>query len=372
MSLSALLRTAVLLTATVGGALLLHRLLIRLLRRVSRTYGSLEASLVRRGRRPFRLVLVIAALLLAVPLLPVPAGARAVAGHVLLIGLILALAWLVIGLSAVSEFFVQERYRTDIPDNLRARRIRTKVQLLRRIVTAAVSILALAFILMTFPAVRQVGVSLFASAGILGIIIGIAARPTLSNLIAGLQVALSEPIRLDDVVIVEGEWGWVEEIRMTYVVVRLWDLRRLVVPLSYFIDNPFQNWTRRTAEVLGTVYLHADYRVPVDALREELGRILQETHLWDGKVFNLQVTGATDRTVELRALMSAPDAPTAWNLRCHVRERLLAYLQREHPECLPRVRGEIVTADRAGTPELAPVGRPDGASDRDGGGFEER
>ena len=171
--------------------------------------------------------------------------------------------------------------------------------------------------------------------------IGVAARPVLSNLLAGLQIALTQPIRLDDVVIVEGEWGRIEEITNTYVVVRIWDLRRLIVPLSQFIEKPFQNWTRQTADLLGTVFVNVDYSLPVDEVRAELHRILQSTQLWDGKVWVLQVVEATEHTVQLRALMSAPDAATAFDLRCYVRERLIAYIQKNHPESLPRARAEI-------------------------------
>jgi hypothetical protein len=168
-----------------------------------------------------------------------------------------------------------------------------------------------------------------------------AARPALSNLIAGLQLAMTQPIRIDDVVIVENEWGWIEEIRATFVVVRIWDLRRLVVPLSYFLENPFQNWTRTTSDILGTVFLYADYSVPVGAVRDELHRVLQTSDLWDRKVWGLQVTDASEHTVELRALMSATTSGRAWDLRCHVREAMLDFLQREHPQSLPRVRAEL-------------------------------
>jgi small-conductance mechanosensitive channel len=195
--------------------------------------------------------------------------------------------------------------------------------------------------LMTFPAIRRFGASLLASAGVAGLIVGLAARETISSLLAGIQVALTEPIRLDDVVIVEGEWGRIEEIRMTYVVVRIWDERRLVVPLSYFIEKPFQNWTRKTANILGTVFLYVDYAVPVDEVREQLHRILKDSGLWDGKVWNLQVTDATERTMQLRALMSAPDSSTAWDLRCDVREKLIEFLQREYPGSLPVTRAEL-------------------------------
>jgi hypothetical protein len=202
-------------------------------------------------------------------------------------------------------------------------------------------VVALSVALMTFPSIRHLGVSLFASAGVAGIVIGMAARPTIANLLAGIQIALTEPIRLDDVVIVNGEWGWIEEIGTTYVVVRIWDLRRLIVPLSQFIEQPFQNWTRVTADLLGTVIVYADYRVPVERVRQELHRILEASGMWDGKAWGLQVTDATERTIQLRALMSAPDSGKAWDLRCLVREQLVAFLQREYPDSLPVVRAEL-------------------------------
>jgi len=195
--------------------------------------------------------------------------------------------------------------------------------------------------LMTFPNIRHLGESLFASAGLAAVVAGLAARTTLSSLLAGVQIALTQPIRLDDVVIVEGEWGWIEEITTTYVVVRVWDLRRLVVPLSYFIEKPFQNWTRRTADLLGTVFVYTDYNVPVDQIRRELHDILERSGMWDGRVWGLEVTNATDRTMELRALMSATDGPKAWDLRCHVREKLIDFLQKNYPLSLPRVRADI-------------------------------
>jgi small-conductance mechanosensitive channel len=198
--------------------------------------------------------------------------------------------------------------------------------------------------LMTFPAVRHVGMSLLASAGLAGLIVGMAARSTLSNLIAGVQVALTQPIRIEDAIVVEGEWGWIEEINTTYIVVRLWDLRRLIVPLSYFIEKPFQNWTRTTADVLGTVIIHADYTVPVQELREELHRILEKTELWDKRTWALQVTDATESTIQLRALMSARNGPAAFDLRCYVRERLVQYLRDRYPLALPKQREQQIVA----------------------------
>ncbi|MGK2873408.1 MAG: mechanosensitive ion channel family protein, partial [Alphaproteobacteria bacterium] len=226
-------------------------------------------------------------------------------------------------------------------DNLTAREVHTRVRLLQRILAAIVIVITLCLILMAIPGIRQIGVTLFASAGIAGIVGGLAARPALSNLIAGVQLALTQPIRIEDVVIVEGEWGWIEEIRMTFVVVRVWDLRRLIVPLSYFIETPFQNWTRKTADILGTVFLYTDYTVPVQCVRDELHQILKNSELWDGEVWGLQVTNTTEHTLELRALMGARNSGDAWTLRCDVREKLIDFMQREYPEALPRLRGEL-------------------------------
>jgi hypothetical protein len=234
-----------------------------------------------------------------------------------------------VSLSSAMREVVTSRYRTDVPDNLAARQMATRINMLHRIVVILIAGFAASAMLMSFPSLRHIGTSLLASAGVAGIVVGMAARPALSNLIAGVQLAFTQPIRIDDVVIVEGEWGWIEEIRTTYVVVRIWDLRRLVLPLNYFIERPFQN------------YLSADYTLPVEEVRQELKRILDSTDMWDGKVWGLQVTDATDRTIQLRALMSAADSGKAWNLRCYVREKLITFLQTRHPESLPKARAEI-------------------------------
>jgi small-conductance mechanosensitive channel len=255
--------------------------------------------------------------------------------------LIASLAWLIIKLTYVLEAAVLEQFRMDVQDNLRARKIHTQIQILKKVVTAIVCVLAVAAVLMTFDKLRHLGTSIMASAGIAGIIIGLAAQRSIGTMLAGLQIALTQPIRLDDVVIVENEWGRIEEITLTYVVVRIWDLRRLVLPITYFIEKPFQNWTRATANILGTVFLYVDYSAPVGSIREKLHQILKDSELWDGNVWGLQVTNATERTMELRALISAPDASTAWNLRCEVREKLIAYIQQNYPGALSKFRTEI-------------------------------
>lgn len=282
-------------------------------------------------------------MVLTLPALPLRSDLLRPLQHIVGLGLIAAIAWVIIVLADVLSDVVYAKYRMDVSDNLTARRIRTQIQMLRRIFIVVVSIVTVAIMLMTFPAVRALGTSLLASAGLAGLIIGMAMKSTLSSLIAGLQIALTEPMRIDDVVIVEGEWGWIEEIGTTYVVLRTWDLRRLVVPLSYFIEHPFQNWTRRTADLLGTVFVYVDYSVPVEEVRQELLHVLKSSKMWDGKVWGLQVTNATEHTMELRALMSAPDSSKAWDLRCYVREKLIDFLQKQYPESLPKTRAEIRT-----------------------------
>jgi small-conductance mechanosensitive channel len=288
------------------------------------------------------LLIVIEAVL---PVLPVPGKVALAAEHIAGLGLIACVGWLLIALVQVFNEVVAYRHNVNVRENLAARRIRTQVQMLRRIAVSLIVVITVSVMLMTIPAIRHIGESLLASAGLAALVTGLAARSALSNLVAGIQVAFTQPIRLDDAVVVEGEWGWVEEINISYVVVRIWDLRRLIVPVSYFIEKPFQNWTRRTADLLGTVFLYADYSLPVEAVRNELHHVLETSKLWDGKVWGLQVSNTTDRTMELRALMSAPDSSTAWDLRCYVREKLISFLQEQFPQSLPRMRAEVLPSN---------------------------
>jgi small-conductance mechanosensitive channel len=260
----------------------------------------------------------------------------------MLIGLV---SWLIIRSVDVLRDFLAAQYDIQAKDNLRARRIHTQIKILRQIITAAVVVIALGTSLMLFDRGQAIGKTILASAGIIGIVAGIAAQKSIATFIAGMQIAITQPIRLDDVVIVENEWGRIEEITLTYVVVRIWDQRRLIVPITYFIETPFQNWTRTSAEILGTVFIYTDHTVPVDRVREELQRVLEASPSWDRRVCVLQVTNTTERAVELRALMSAADASEAWNLRCEVREKLVAFLQRQYPHALPRIRAELEQAD---------------------------
>ena len=258
--------------------------------------------------------------------------------------IIISLAWMLIaGINTTKIIFIQ-KFDTSKEDNLRSRKFQTQFNILERILVFLIIIIAIGLILMLFQDVRRIGISLFASAGVAGIIVGFAAQRIIATIIAGIQIAITQPIRLDDVVVIEGEWGRIEEITLTYVVVNIWDKRRLVVPTTYFFDKPFQNWTRTTSEIMGTVFIHADYTVPIDELRKELTRILENTPLWDKKVNVLQVTDAKESTVEIRALMSAKDSGTAWDLRVFVREKLIIYLQKNYPQCLPRTR--IVMEDK--------------------------
>ena len=260
--------------------------------------------------------------------------------------LIVSIAWLIINFASVIEDLVLSYYRIDEKDNLKARKIYTQIQFFKRFFTIAISVIALGIILINIKEVRNLGTTILASAGVIGIVMGFAAQRSIATLIAGFQIAITQPIRIDDVVIVENEWGRIEEITLTYVVVRIWDLRRLIVPITYFLEKPFQNWTRTSAHILGTVFLYVDYTVSVKRVRQELHRLLQSNSLWDGKTWNLQITNLTDKTVELRALMSAQNASDAWNLRCEIREGLLDFIQKLYPLCFPKVRAEVTGSEK--------------------------
>jgi small-conductance mechanosensitive channel len=335
--------------AAVLAALVAYWLLYSTARRiVARTRSLSDESLVKRTAAPAKLIFPLTALFATIPNLPLQPPLLGGLRHALSILLIIAVAWAAMRLLDVFEDAVSLRFGVGAASDFAARRISTQIHVVKRIAMVLIVIVAFGAVLMTFPQVWNVGASLFASAGIAGVVAGIAARPVLSNLLAGIQIALTEPIRLGDQVIVENEWGVVEEITSAYVVVRIWDLRRMVLPLTYFIERPFQNWTRSSTDLLGTVFLYADYSVPVDDLRQEFQRVLETSGLWDGKVSAFQVTNTTADSVELRALMSAPNSGAAFDLRCHVRERLIAFLQQRFPYSLPRVRAEIEQVATAG------------------------
>ncbi|MDL5367988.1 mechanosensitive ion channel family protein [Xanthomonas sp. NCPPB 2654] len=284
-------------------------------------------------------------LMLSFALESTPLDDRALADlqHLLHIGMIGCVTWLLVRGVAALERAILRSYPIEVADNLTARRVQTQTRVLARVAMGTIILLGTSVVLLTFPAVRQIGTTLLASAGIIGLVAGIAAKPVFGNLIAGLQIALTQPIRLDDVVIVEGEWGRIEEIGSSYVVVRIWDERRMVVPLTWFIENPFQNWTRSSANLLGTAFLWLDYRTPMAQLRAELERICKSEPLWDGRVCVTQVTETSESTIQVRLLVSARNSGDAFDLRCIVRERMIDFLTREHPYALPTLRAQIAS-----------------------------
>lgn len=265
-----------------------------------------------------------------------------------------AIGWAITSLVDLAIQRRMSKLEIDTDDNFEARKSATRLDVMRRVIVVIGAIATLACALVVVPWARQLGVSLLASAGIVGIAVGLAARPVLSNLIAGIQIAFTQPIRIEDAVVLENEWGWIEEIDLFYVVVRLWDRRRLIVPLTYFIEKPFQNWTRKTGTIIGSVYWWLDYRAPVAKMREKLEEIVKTTELWDGDVVNLQVSETDKTTIQVRALASARTSPRAWDLRCYIREQMINWLQAEHPEAFPRFRATTEVEEKPGTYEPPP------------------
>lgn len=326
----------VLLACAVGG-LLAAGIVAVIARRIARRY-AIAADLTRRSRAPLRVTFLLISIWVAIAISTDPARWTRIVGHGLFVSLIASVAWLIGTLAFVLEDAMLNRYRIDVPDNRQVRRIRTQITVVRRITVAVLVICAFAGILMTFPEARGVGASVFASAGLLSIVAGLAAQSSLANFFAGVQLAFTDAIRVDDVVIVLKEWGRIEEITLTYVVVHIWDDRRLILPSTHFTTTPFENWTRRAADLLGTVEIDVDWDVPVEEVRAEMSRLLASTPLWDRRVGVMQVTDATAGYVRLRALASARDAGTLFDLRCFLREGLVEWLRTEAPQSLPRTR----------------------------------
>ncbi len=332
-------RLGLLALAVVLAALALHRLLRPVLKRLAR-FSVLLQRVVERCDRPVQLVLPLVALMLLWQGAPDELRAIDTVRHATGVLTIAAFTWLAgAAVKGVADGVVA-LHPADVADNLQARRIQTQTRVLARVATGGVLVAGIAFILMTFPRARQVGTSLLASAGVVGVVAGIAARSVFSNLLAGLQIAMAQPLRIDDVLIVEGEWGRVEEITSTYVVMRLWDDRRLIVPLQWFTDHPFQNWTRRSADLLGTVLLWVDYTLPVEPIRAEARRLCEASPHWDKRVCVVQVTDSNERAMQLRVLVSAAHSGASFDLRCELREGLIDFIQRHHPQALPRLRAE--------------------------------
>jgi small-conductance mechanosensitive channel len=324
-------------------ALSIYRIAVWLLDRAFGTRLPLLAVFIDRTAGPARLALCLAAVALVLPLAPLDDTIRTPLMRLFVVAVIALIGWITIRVVDMSAARYLQNFR-DVTENFIARKHVTQVRVFKRVTDTIIVIITVSTALMTFDSVKQYGVSLFASAGAAGIIVGLAARPLLSNLIAGVQIAITQPIRIEDAVIIENEWGWVEDIASTYVVIRLWDWRRMVVPLSYFIEKPFQNWTRDTASLIGVIALHVDYRADVPRIRRWLEEAIKEAKLWDGAVVNLQVIDADARTIELRALVSARNAPQSWDLRCEMREKLVAFIRDEMPEALPRERAILLAS----------------------------
>jgi small-conductance mechanosensitive channel len=329
--------------AAAGAAIFLVEIVHWMMKRLGRR-SPLAADLARTMHRPFQATVVLVAVQQALRIWAGDFPGRSGVVHVLVLLCIAAAAWLVGATLLVLEDMALARWRTDVPDNLKSRRIKTQVVMLRRATVAAIVVITIGVMLMTFPDIRALGASVLASAGVISVVAALAAQSTLGNVFAGLQLAFSDAIRVDDVVVVEQEWGRIEEITLTYVVLQIWDDRRLILPTSYFTTKPFQNWTRTSSAVLGTADIDVDWATPVEPVRAELQRVCEDSDLWNGKVCVLQVTEATDGRIRLRALVSANDAAALWDLRCLVRERLVAWIWQHQRTAVPRVRAEVEPA----------------------------
>lgn len=324
-----------------------HKILFRTATNIVAGKDLFWRSLVSRTRGPTRLAAMIVAISAAATVAPLSDAQVAIARHALLLAFIALLGWVALTALHIWMTVYLRRFTLDAEDNLLARKHVTQTRILRRVVATLIVTIALSAALMTFEEVRQYGISLLASAGAAGLVIGLALQPMLKNMIAGIQLAVTQPIRIDDAVLVENEWGNIEEITATYVVVRLWDWRRMVLPLSYFIEHPFQNWTREGSALIGSVFLYLDHTAPVAEMRRKLDEVAKASPLWDGQVAMLQVTDFREQVMEVRMLVSARNSGRAFDLRCEVRETMIAWLQQAHPHALPRWRGEVQAAAEA-------------------------
>jgi small-conductance mechanosensitive channel len=335
-------------------ALLAHRISSTVVLRLTRFMPVADMA-ARQCRRPAQLLLPLIALQAvwqaAPDSFPLLDGVRHVNGLLLLT----ALTWLGLRAARGVALGIIGLHPVNVEDNLQARRIHTQTRMLARTVMFMIFMTGVALMLMTFPGARQIGTSLLASAGVVGLVVGIAARPIFSNLIAGLQIALAEPFRIDDVLIIQGEWGRVEEITGTYVVLKIWDERRLIIPLQWFIENPFQNWTRNNAQIIGTVFLWVDYRMPLAPLREAARLACASAPEWDRRLCLLQVVEAGERSMQLRVLVTSSNSSLNWDLRCKVREALVDCMQRDYPQHLPLMRAELAEPATDARPEMPPA-----------------
>lgn len=326
--------TCIMMVAAIALALVLHRAVMWTMRRLLARRSEFWRNTLSRLRRPVRLALILILVGRAADIAPMDATQTALVQQTTLVLFILLVGWAVFIALDVASALYMRRFKIDVEDNLIARKHVTQLRILRRASGTLIVIVTVGFALMTISSVREWGFSLLAAGGAAGVIVGLSLQPLLTNLIAGVQIAMTQPIRIEDAVIVENEWGWVEEINATYVVVRLWDWRRMVVPLTYFIQTPFQNWTRETAALIGTAMIHVSHAAPVAAMRAKLEDICKASPLWDGRVVNLAVTDVSAKTMEVRCLASARNAPQTFDLRCEIREKMIAWLQADHPAAL--------------------------------------
>jgi small-conductance mechanosensitive channel len=326
-----------------------HVLEARLTLWASKTSSKLDDLFVPLLGKSLRVIVPVVGIIFALPILNLPPQYAAVLAKGSSILLIVAVAVILFQAVGIGEKAVLIRFDITAADNLQARKVYTQIHVISKVVYAIIALFTVASILMLFAEMRSYGKSILASAGVIGVVLGFAAQKTISNLFAGFQIAMTQPIRLDDVVIVEGEWGRVEEITLTYVIIHIWDDRRLIVPLSYFIEKPFQNWTRASAQLLGSVFVWVDYTMPLDEVRAALKEIIEPNPLWDKRFWNLQVTDATEKTMQLRVLATTADSSKGWDLRCDIREKLIAYIQKNHPQSLPQLRANF---------EKSPIGSP--------------
>jgi len=336
-------------------SLFAHDMFFRILARFRpkhRVDHPVLAIATQRLRRPARWIVILTAIGFALPWISISSTYLNLTHKALGILWFLALGWFMISAVYVAEDLLLRRYEIGTSDNLRARRIRTQMQFMRRISIFLLLLVDAGLILSLFhdSKIWHYGAGLLASAGLASLVLATAAKSTASNLLAGLQIAFTEPIRIDDVVVVQGQWGRIEEITTAYVVIALWDQRRLIVPLSYFIENSFENWTRNSSDILGTSFLYVDYSVPVEALRQEFTRILESSPLWDRRVSALQVTNLSEHTMELRCLLSARNSSDSFDLRCIVREKMIDYIQKNYPDAFPRTRFSAISQDERGRP----------------------
>ena len=329
-------------TAIIGG-LIFNWILSSILRyHVRHQSGfSLFRSFVFRLASPVRIFLPLFILDIVLPLMQLNARYYIILNKTIGIFLIVSFAAILIAIVRICQDYVVNTYDLKKEDNLKERKIRTQLQFVRKFVIFLIVVLTICAILLSFDSLRRLGAGLLTGVGVGGIIVGFAAQRSLGNLLAGFQIAFTQPIRIDDVLVVEGEWGRVEEITLTYVVVSIWDERRLILPINYFIEKPFQNWTRTNSEILGTAFIYLDYTAPVSEIRKEFTRLINTTELWDKRVQVLQVTNTTEKTIELRALMSASSSSRAFDLRCYIRENLVAFIQENYPACLPTTRAIV-------------------------------